>query len=66
MDPEHKILFEELAAIRASVLHNTKLLQKLAEAQGAEIDWPALTNLLEADQNLFLESIRDRLGKESS
>jgi hypothetical protein len=63
MDVEHKIIFEELAMIRASVLQNTKMLQKLLIVQDPNTSWDELTQLLEADQNTFLESIRDRLKK---
>ena len=66
MDPEHKILFEELAAIRASVLQNTKMLQMIVRTNDPDKTVDDLTALYEADTKAFLKSIQDRLKKEPS
>jgi hypothetical protein len=64
VDPEHRIIFEELAAIRAQVLQNTKLLQMLVTINDHDKTVDDLTKLYESDMKVFLRSIRDRLNKE--
>lgn len=61
MDTEHKVMLEELAAIRATVLSNQKLLQLLVSALLPDMSWDELIQLLESDQKALLESIRSRL-----
>jgi len=66
MDAEHKIIFEELAAIRAQVLQNTKLIQMIVRSRDPDKTIDDLTDLYDSDTKTFLKSIQDRLKKEPS